>query len=498
MRIGSPEPRLLFPNTDLFSVSDSGELAIMPGGWTRWPNLLARVPLSGGAPREVVENVAWANADWAPGGKELAVVRSVGGRNRLEFPIGRVIYQTEAQIRAPRFSPDGRRIAFYQGYDSVLVIDSDGRNRKVLSSGWSGTWGVPCWARGGEEILFTASRGTGSGLWAVNSRGKERRLAQVPGDLELFDALPDGRVLVGHQTTTSVLMGLPPGESEERDLSWLDASWNVDLSPDGGNILFSEIGEGGGPESGVYLRPTSGAPAKRLGEGTAMALSPDGRWAIASRGGRAWLLPTGPGESKSLTETNFERLGGADWCPDGKCIVFSAREQGRGERLYLQAVSGGSPRAISPEGVGLLTFGGSVSPDGRLVVGLPVLEQPGIQHPEQRGAARLYPLEGGTPRPIPGLREQELPVQWNSDGKSLFVYKRTESPAKVWLVDTATGRRRPWRELGHPDRTFTKVQRLLLTPDGNSYAYVSRRTQSALYLIEACICKRSQVASLDR
>jgi hypothetical protein len=131
-----------------------------------------------------------------------------------------------------------------------------------------------------------------------------------------------------------------------------------------------------------------------------------------------------------------------------------------------------------------LTFGGSVSPDGRLVVGLPVLEQPGIQHPEQRGAARLYPLEGGTPRPIPGLREQELPVQWNSDGKSLFVYKRTESPAKVWLVDTATGRRRPWRELGHPDRTFTKVQRLLLTPDGNSYAYASRRTQSALYLIE--------------
>ncbi|MEX1246337.1 MAG: protein kinase [Thermoanaerobaculia bacterium] len=484
MRIGSPESRLLFADTDLFSVSDSGELAIMPGGWNRQPTLLARVPLNGGAPREVIENVAWSNADWAPGGKELVVVRSAGGRNRLEFPIGRVLYESEAPISAPRFSPDGRRIAFFHHNSAVLAIDVDGRNRKILSADWSRTDGVPAWARKGEEILFAASRGSESPvLWAVNSSGKERRIAQVPGDLELFDALPDGRVLVGLNTSTFVLMGLAPGESEERDLSWLDYSNGADLSSDGRNILFSEIGEGGGPDAGVYIRPTSGASAKRLGEGEARALSPDGRWVIASRGGQAWLLPTGPGEPKPLGGDDLRSLGGADWCPDGERIVFSAREKGRGVRLYLQAVSGGPPRPISQEGVTLLNFGGSVSPDGRLVVGLPVSLQ-NTEYGEQRGAPQLYPLDGGPPRSIRGLREGELPVQWSSDGKSLFVYRRDEVPAKVWLLDTATGRRRLWKEIRHPDRSFGLIQFLLVTPDGNSYAYGCRRLRSALYLIE--------------
>jgi Tol biopolymer transport system component len=484
MRIGSPESRLLFPDTDLFSVSDSGELAVMPGGFRRQPTLLARVPLNGGAPREVVENVAWSNADWAPGGKDLVVARSEGRRNRLEFPIGKVLYESETPISAPRFSPDGRKIAFFHHNSAVLMIDADGRNRKVLSADWSRTEGVPSWARGGKEILFAASRGNEPpALWAVNPSGKVRHVAEVPGNLELYDALPDGRVLVAIHTGTAVLMGLAPGEKEERDLSWLDSSWGADLSADGKNILFSETGQGGGPDGGVYVRPTSGEPAKRLGEGMAMALSPDGRWAIASRGGRGWLLPTGPGQPRPLWEGDPRWFGGADWCPDGERIVFSAGETGRGVRLYVQAVNGGSPRPISPEGVALEDFGGSVSPDGRLVVGVPVLAL-STGWTEQLREPQLFPLEGGPPRPIPGLREGELPVQWSSDGKSLFVYRRGEVPAKVFLLDTATGRRRPWREIRHPDRSFGSPFSLLVTPDGNSYAYFCRRSQSALYLIE--------------
>jgi hypothetical protein len=164
--------------------------------------------------------------------------------------------------------------------------------------------------------------------------------------------------------------------------------------------------------------------------------------------------------------------------------VFSAREEGKRERLYLQTVGGGPPRAISPEGVSLLDFGGSVSPDGRLVVGLPAREQPGIQRPGDLGSARLYALDGGPPRSIPGLREGELPVQWSSDGKSIFVYRLREVPTKVWLLDTVTGRRRPWREI-RPDHSFKTAWKLLLvTPDGGSYAYYTSRDLSALYLIE--------------
>ena len=47
---------------------------------------LARLPLSGGAPREVAENVL--SADWSPDGSALAAVRLAGGQTRLEYPFG--------------------------------------------------------------------------------------------------------------------------------------------------------------------------------------------------------------------------------------------------------------------------------------------------------------------------------------------------------------------------------------------------------------------------
>ena len=73
---------------------------------------LARVPLEGGAPRELLENVSL--ADWSPDGRDLAVVHKVGGKDRLEFPIGKVLYETGEEIASVRFSPRGDRLAISQ------------------------------------------------------------------------------------------------------------------------------------------------------------------------------------------------------------------------------------------------------------------------------------------------------------------------------------------------------------------------------------------------
>jgi Tol biopolymer transport system component len=478
MRIGDPESRLLYSNTDLYSVSDTGELAIMPGTWTRRPNLLARVPLAGGAPREVVEDVAWANADWAPKGRGLAIIRSVAGRNRLEFPIGKILYETNTAICCPRFSPDGRTIAFFEVNNSVRTLQTDGTGTALLSSGWDRTEGVPCWARGGKEVWFTAGRkGESPALFRVDRSGRLRLIARVPGNLVLYDVFPDGRVLVAHVTETSVLMwGRTDGDEAERDLSWLDRSWGVDLAFDGRSILSTEIGEGGGADAAMYLRPTDGSPAKRLGEGMALALSPDGKWALGTKDGRLFVLPTGPGELRQLTGPSFQGIEGGDFSPDGRQVVFSAREKGGQTRLYVQEVDGGLPRSISPEGVTLRDFGDSVSPDGRLVLGLPVSEQATL-HPEQRGEPRLYRLDGGGVRSIPGLAEGELPVQWSADGEALYVYRRGKPPADVRLLNIVTGHSREWRRI-------QGVLRLLIARDGSSYAYNSRRVASELDLVE--------------
>src|SRR5438093_10455873 len=77
---------------------------------------LGRVPLGGGAPREVLDNVKW--ADWSPDGTSFAVVREFGGLRRLEYPIGNVLYQTGGSLSHPRFRRRG---------DSVVVIEHPSR-----------------------------------------------------------------------------------------------------------------------------------------------------------------------------------------------------------------------------------------------------------------------------------------------------------------------------------------------------------------------------------
>lgn len=101
----------------------------------------------------------------------------------------------------------------------------------------------------------------------------------MPGNATLWDVLPDGRALLAQTDDRTLLVARQPGDSGDRDMSWLDASWVADVSRDGRQILFSETGQGGGPKGAAYLRASDGAPAVRLSSGQALALSPDGRWA---------------------------------------------------------------------------------------------------------------------------------------------------------------------------------------------------------------------------
>ncbi|HJW13247.1 MAG TPA: protein kinase, partial [Thermoanaerobaculia bacterium] len=438
-RLGSPESRAFdFPDADIFSISRSGEMAVLLGQNSRRPTL-ARVPLTGGVPREVLEGIRYSNADWGPDGKSLAVARSAGGRFRLEYPAVKVLFESDSIITAPRFSHDGREIAFLQSEDagtSVAVIEASGGKPRVLSTGWFAAAGVPAWTPDGREVWFTASRaGQLSALYAVTRSGRLREVTRVPGDLELDDISPDGRVLVAHHTGLVTLMGMAPGESKERDLSWLDHSAPADLSRDGRTLVVSEEGEGGGPGGSVYLRPMDGSPPVRLGEGMPATLSPDGNWVVAkvfAAEGKPHLalLPTGAGEIRTLPNETLVTIGWVNWLPDGKTLLVSGSEPGHLNRLYVQEIAGGKPRAISPEGFRLRPQGNSVSPDGNLVAAIGGNRQ-----------ILFCALQGGEPRPAPGAAPGDLPVEWSADGRSLYIYRRGENPARIFLLDLATGQK---------------------------------------------------------
>src|SRR5579863_3022293 len=109
-RLGAPGPQQLGITTSmLLAISRQAELAILGTASDAQPPMtdvetsgtLARVPLNGGAPRELLADAE--AADWSPSG-ELAVVRRAGERSRLEFPVGKVLYETSGWIGTPRFS----------------------------------------------------------------------------------------------------------------------------------------------------------------------------------------------------------------------------------------------------------------------------------------------------------------------------------------------------------------------------------------------------------
>lgn len=480
-RRDSPEARSLgLTDADILAISSTGEMAVMLnrkylGHFTN-RGTLARLPLSGGAPRELLEDVVC--ADWAPDGQTLAVVRYINGRSRLEFPIGKLLYETDGWISHMRVSPNGDRVAFldhdlqWDDRGRVTVVDQVG-NKKTLSEGWSREQGL-VWSPKGDEVWFTAVKeGEAFSLYAVTLAGQVRVIARSVTNLMIHDISPTGRVLLSDVRFYSEVIGLPPGETKERDLSWLDHVGVRGLSPDGKFFIFSHFGAGSGNNYTVYLRKMDGSPPARLGEGAAWSLSPDGKWVFATllTTSQIVLLPTGPGEIRRVQRGGIEIYGlGGSWLPDGKRLIFTGREPGHNMRTYIQEIDGGSPRPITPEGV----VGTVVSPDGKYLVAKDLEQKP-----------HIYPIEGGEPHPIEHLQGDETATRWAADNRSLYVYRPDAVPIKIYLLDAWTGHRELWKELVPADPSgILGPAGFQTTPDGKSYVYVLSKTLSTLYLAE--------------
>ena len=474
----SPESRpLSLASATLHGVSSSSDLAIVlrPRFFVGFESAgtLARVPLNGGAPRELAEDVT--DADWSPDGQQLAVTRPEAGHWRLEYPMGKVLATSPGWMDYPRVSPDGQRIAYVEHpqrgdtLGRVVVVDLGGR--RLYQSGVTTTMAGLAWSPKGDEVWYT-----GDGLQAVGPSGKSRTVVALLGYTRVRDVGRDGRVLLTNSSRRREMRGLAPGEAAERNLSWHDWSFPSDLSEDGRMLLFDEQGAatGGGETYLAYVRKTDGSPAVLLGKARSMSLSPDGRQVLAqslSDPPELMVLPTGAGTPRTVPLPGFA-LQWALWFPDGRRAVVRGSERGGGARLYVVDTQTGQRRAISPEGAS--QFGGGVSPDGRWVAALA---------PDRRTV--LYPADGGEPRMVPGVEREEIVIRWAADGRSVYVALRSrDTPITVARVDLATGRREVIRSFAPADSAgVMSVGPVLLSADGKSYVYSYRRLLEDLHLV---------------
>jgi Tol biopolymer transport system component len=477
----APEARALqMPGMGIFAMSSRGEMAVVlePSGYGRVQGTLARAPLAGGVPRQLADGVV--AADWNPDGSELAIARSGGRGDVLEYPVGRVLYDpSPGNITHVRVSPSGDAVAVITHPVSgdtagdVVLVDLSGR-ATTLSSGWNSVLGL-AWAPSGDEIWFTGTRrGAAQALYAVSRTGQERLLLGAPATLMLHDVAADGRALVSRDAWGAGVLVKTPGTATERDLSWLDGSTAWDLSADGTTMVLEEAWEGGGAARSIYLRTTDGAPALRLGEGVPLALSPDKRWVLSTpvAATSLVLLPTGVGETRTLSSGPIASyFPAARFLPDGRRFLVSGAEKGRQSRFYLQSIDGGEPQPVTPEGV----FGRlAVLPDGKRFV---------TRDANRRLA--VFSLAGGPGQPVEGTLGPDLPIVVSPDGEWLYVQGPRDLPAEVARVNLRSGRRELVYSLSPPDPAGTiEILRIVMTPDARSYAYTFVRALSALYLVD--------------
>jgi eukaryotic-like serine/threonine-protein kinase len=484
----SPESRPLnVTNSTLFAVSTS-QMAISVGCRDRYigncQGTLATVPVSGGSPREIEADAL--SADWTADGSELAVIRQVAEKYRVEFPRGKTVYESTHPLGYLRISPNAKAVAFTElltvegDAGSVIAVDRGGKEL-IRSATFNSLEGL-AWPPSGEEVWVgaTVHEGWSDAIHALNLNGQRRMVLRLPGMLRLHDVSRDGRILLSRESWRSGLQFRGPRDAKDRDLGWLDYAVLRDISDDGSQIVFDDWGAAAGLSDLSYLRKTDGSPAVKLGAWSSPVLSPDGSRVFALEatsatvGQRLVLLPTGVGETQALSYVAFQQYSSAGWMPDGKAVYFGA-DDGHGWRMYVQDIAG-MPRAVTPAISVKPTHFEShlVSPDGKFVFAR-----------DLSGKGGLYPIAGGAFQSLPGWLPEDIWITWSADGRSAYVFHDEKISGPVYRLDVATGKRQLIATLAPGDPAgVTSILNVRVTSDGKSSGYSYFRELSDLFLVE--------------
>ena len=473
---------LSFPPAEVLALSSSGELALSLGhvfdGWMGG-GTLARAPLLGAGPRPLAGNVR--EADWLPDGSELAIVRRVGGREHLELPIGKVLYQTTGWIGSIRVSPDGKHVAFADhpvfsdDIGTVSIVDRAG-TKTDLSSGWDSMLRGLAWSPDGREVWFTASHGgEDSALRAVDLRGRVRPILSGLARVIIYDIAADGRVLLGRETFERRVEALTPGSPGTHDFSLSrEQSMSRHMAADGSTVVVVDQSTRG---YATYLRASDGSPPVKLGAGEGHSLSPDRAWVstvTASPPMKIVLLPAGAGQPRELPNPEGIVVDLTRWLPDGKHLAVVGPTAKASSRVYLQAIDGTPARAFTPAGVEAIRWWTMpVSPDGSRVV---------VRSPD--GSIAAWRTDGGGAEPLKGVTPDAVPIEYTTDGRGLFIGHQTRTGWVVRRYDIASGREAPWRDIVANDLAGMRLSQIYVTPSGQHYVHSYSRLLVDLYVAQ--------------
>ncbi len=474
----NPIPRVVADSgTHLLAVSSKDEMAVLVGATYLYQRVfigtLARMPVGGGTPRELLTSVR--DADWTPDGSQLAVVHEVNGKNRLEYPIGTVLYETPGYLSDLRMSPDGQRLAFAEhperGDDRgvIAVVDLKG-GHTVLTPAYFSLEGLS-WTGGSERLVFAGSaNGEIAATNEVTLAGKVFPGSAGVGSATIHDVARDGRQLIMRDDRFSRLWMKHADRTVPLDLSWLNRSFWPLLSDDASLMAFGDASGVAGSKYAVMLRRTDGSGAVRLGEGAPLGMSHDNQWvlsAVPSQPAQLMLYPTGAGASRRLDKGEFVVIGSAAFLGSGRDIMACATEAKQGARCFVRSLDSGTFRPFTPEGVSDRVV---AAPDGRHVIA-------------QIGGRYLqFSVQDGSSQPVAGLTSSDQVLRYSPDGQTVWTWLPNSQPVRIERVDLSTGARSLLLpEFSMPRAGLLKTGEVTLSDDPRSYLYLEGELSTYLF-----------------
>ena len=470
-------------DADVLGIADNGDMAVILkrrflASWLQ-RGTLARMPLEGGAPRPILEDVY--EADITRDGKEFAVVRRERGKQRLEYPIGKVLFETSGWITDVRISPDGTHVGFIDhptipdDRGAIALSDKDGHVQRLTT--YFPTGRSMCWDPAGKELWYTASFGgeEDAGMYAVNLAGKTRTVLRSPTELVIEDVSASGKVLL-ESVRYQIEMGVKhSGENRVRDLEN-----SVDLgslSPDGKWIVYN-LFEGSDYQS--YVKNSDGGAAVKLGAGYGAGITWNADFVAAAQNSqphKLYLYPTGIGEQKVIDLGElFAAFGTFEndltFSRDGRWAAFSAFD-GKGDvRDYLLDMRDSRFRPVTPPG----TRFGKLSPDGTRIITRDIAAEKYV----------LVDVPSGKTSDIPGIEKEDEILGWNLDGHTANVWNQ-ELPARISQLDVASGRRQLVQTVEPLAMLGSMYARMATSADGKTAVYRHRRGLYAIYTADGLL-----------
>jgi imidazolonepropionase-like amidohydrolase/Tol biopolymer transport system component len=247
----------------------------------------------------------------------------------------------------------------------------------------------------------------------------------------------------------------PDGPYKEVSFSVNEGTWmNVDLSPDGKEIVFDLLGD-------IYSMPVSGGATKILRSGHAFEVqprfSPDGKKILftsdAGGGDNIWTMNRDGSGARQITKESFRLLNNAAWAPDGEYIVArkhftSSRSLGAGE-MWLYHISGGGGVQLTARKNDQQDVNEPViSPDGRYVYYSEDMYPGGFfqynKDPNnQIFVIKRFDRDKGTIETVTGGPGGAVRPEISHDGKLLSFIKRVRTKTVLYIRNLETAEEWP-------------------------------------------------------